>query len=108
MASREHKWQSRNKRQVGGGVEVELRYYSTIIHYYPLFHYSIIPLGWWSFVNTNERNILYLRKKKAKLMTYLSPCDHDAAQKQEEKRSAYSWTRVLRPQMNATYRISEK
>ena len=40
MASREHKWQSRNKRQVGGGVEVELRYYSTIIHYYPLFHYS--------------------------------------------------------------------
>ena len=102
MASREHKWQSRNKRQVGGGVEVELRYYSTIIHY------SIIPLGWWSFVNTNERNILYLRKKKAKLMTYLSPCDHDAAQKQEEKRSAYSWTRVLRPQMNATYRISEK
>ena len=46
--------------------------------------------------------------KKAKLMTYLSPCDHDAAQKQEEKRSAYSWTRVLRPQMNATYRISEK
>ena len=33
-------------------------------------------------------------KKKAKLMTYLSPCDHDAAQKQEEKRSAYSW-RVL-------------
>ena len=27
-------------------------------------------------------------------MTYLSPCDHDAAQKQEEKRSAYSW-RVL-------------
>ena len=41
-------------------------------------------------------------------MTYLSPCDHDAAQKQEEKRSAYSWTRVLRSQMNATYRISEK
>ena len=105
MASREHKWQSRNKRQVGGGVEVELRYIPLLSI---IIHYSIIPLGWWSFVNTNERNILYLRKKKAKLMTYLSPCDHDAAQKQEEKRSAYSWTRVLRPQMNATYRISEK
>ena len=57
-------------------------------------------------MNTNERNILY-PKKIAKLMIDLSPCVHDAAQKQEERRSAY-WTGVLRPQMNATYRISEK
>ena len=40
-------------------------------------------------------------------MIDLSPCAHDAAQKQEERRSDY-WTGVLRPQMNATYRISEK
>ena len=41
-------------------------------------------------------------------MNYLSPCVHDVTQKQEERHSAYFWTRVLRPQMNATYRISEK